>query len=114
MPEMALEEFYKQLKLSQDDDDMLYRKRGLESSTNMILGFVSSPTENCACLEKLLEDPRFTIEDLLDSGLFLPADAKAKKVFRPNSQFYGMGQAGKKPKEERKRRTNGSGAWFIR
>ena len=99
---MALEEFYKQLKLSQDDDDMLYRKRGLESSTNVMLGFVSSPKENRACLEKLLDDPRFTIEDLLDSGLFLPADAKAKKVFRPNSQFYGMGQVGKKPKEERK------------
>ena len=39
---LALEEFYKQLKLSQDDDDMLYRKRGLEErdEKTLMLGFV--------------------------------------------------------------------------
>ncbi|MDE2099460.1 MAG: hypothetical protein KGL39_19570 [Patescibacteria group bacterium] len=99
---LALEKFYAQLKLSPADEKTLWEKRGLLSASCRALGFVSSPVENKDILEKLRDE--FSADELLESGLFLPEDKKRKKEFRPNSQFYGMGQKGKKPKEERKHR----------
>lgn len=79
---------------------MLRGKRGLFGDTCQRLGFVSSPVEN---KEKLLGlQEKHAADELLESGLFLPEDKKRKKEFRPNGQFYGMGQKAKKPKEERK------------
>jgi hypothetical protein len=101
---LVLEDFYfhPPLVLSAADDAMLLEKRGLFSETNRRLGFVSSPVGN---KEKLLAlQDEHAADELLESGLFLPEDKKRKKEFRPNSQFFGMGQKGKKPKDQRKHR----------
>ena len=99
---LAMVEFYSQLSLSEADAKMIYEKRGLAAPTCRRLGFVSNPVENKELLLKLLE--KYPADELLESGLFLPEDKKRKKEFRPNAQFYGMGQKGKKPKEERQNR----------
>jgi len=97
---IVLEDFYSQLSLSREDAGMLRVKRGLFDDTCRRLGFVSSPVENKDKLLGLQE--KHAADELLESGLFLPEDKKRKKEFRPNSQFYGMGQKAKKPKEDRK------------
>ena len=101
---LVLEDFYfhPPLTLSATDAAMLLAKRGLFGETCRRLGFVSSPVENKDKLLGLQE--KHAPDELLESGLFLPEDKKHKKEFRPNSQFYGMGQKGKKPKEQRKHR----------
>ncbi|MDE2103822.1 MAG: hypothetical protein KGL39_41675 [Patescibacteria group bacterium] len=97
---LALEKFYAQLKLSPADEKTLWEKRGLLSANCHALGFVSNTESNLEFLERLRDD--FLADDLLESGLWLPEDKKAKKEFRPNTQFHGSNQITKKPKHLRK------------
>ena len=99
---LVLEEFYSRLTLTDADADTLFVKRGQTEQTSRRLGFVSNPVENRKILESLCG--KFSADERLESGLWLPEDKKRKKEFRPNSQFFGYGQVGKKPGEQRKHR----------
>ena len=100
----ALEYFYAQQILLPADDDALWRKRGLETRSNRALGNVSSQQSNYDLLHKMRE--LFSWEELVASGLWLPEDKKEGKERRPNSQFCGYGQIGKKAKEDRKNKND--------
>lgn len=78
----------------------LFVTRGLTSVTCAALGFCANPTGNEAMLQELKE--HFSWEELRASGLFLEADKKRKLGRRPNAQFHGKGQIGRKPDKERR------------
>ena len=76
----------------------LFGKRGLESETCWRLGFAANPESNLAILAEL--EGKFTPAALLASGLWLPR--KGPSPIRPNKQFAGLGQLGRKPEDERR------------
>ena len=77
-----------------------YAKRGLSDITCMALGFRANPMTNEAILQQLQE--KYPWEELFESGLWLEADKRRKLGRRPNAQFCGKGQVGKKPERERR------------
>lgn len=97
---MILEEFFLELVLSGADEETLFRKRGLTTATARALGFVSSPKSNEQILLRL--GTKHPWDECSASGLWLPEDKEKKRVRRPNSQFYGFGVKGKKPKTDRR------------
>ncbi len=102
----ALEYFYSKLSLLTADDDEIFRKRSLTTTTNVALGFVSSLDANYDVLHSMSdgnnpEGKRFEMPELIGSGLWLPDDKKKNKTRRPNAQFCGWSQLAKKPKSER-------------
>lgn len=78
----------------------LYAKRGLTTFTCEAMAFRANPRTNEMFL-KVMPD-LFPWDELEASGLWLPADAKRKLARRPNTQFCGKGQVGRKPEEERR------------
>ena len=78
----------------------LDQKRMLLHRSCEALGFRANPRTN----EMRLREMRalFGWEELLASGLWQEADHKRQKLRRPNPQYYGHGQVGKKPKELRR------------
>ena len=76
----------------------LFEKRGLLSKTCALLGFAANPESNLTILAELEE--KFTWAALLASGLWLPKKGLSPR--RPNKQFAGLGQLGKKPEDERR------------
>ena len=97
---LALREFYECLVWLEDDEKKLFEKRGLESRTSVALGFRSNPKTNEDNIRRLLE--KWGFREMIGSGLWLPRDAARKKETRPNNQFFGFGQAGRKPADQRK------------
>ena len=75
-------------------------KRGLTPETCAALGFRANPRTNEALLDQMRE--LFSWEDLVESGLWLPANGQRKLGRRPNTQFFGLGLVGKKPEAERR------------
>jgi len=80
----------------------LLKKRGLISETCSALGFKANPRQNKAILEEL--ERQHNWDELKASGLFLEADPTRKLERRPNTQFCGKGQIGKKPEADRRDR----------
>jgi hypothetical protein len=78
----------------------MIEKRGLTTSTCLALGFASGAASNRQILLELEKD--FSVEEREASGLWLPEDRKKRQSHRPNKQFCGLGQVGKKPQGERK------------
>jgi len=76
----------------------LFEKRGLDSATCATLGFRANPESNLKILLDL--EKKFSVDALLASGLWQPK--KKNNPRRPNKQFYGLGQIGKKPETERR------------
>lgn len=106
----VLREFYKRLRQTDEQltvlgpksfkRETLFEKRGLERRTCRQLGFCANPRDN----EKLLQDllTEYAWEEVRASGLWLEADAKRKLPRRPNTQFCGKGQMGKKANGDRR------------
>ena len=78
----------------------LFEKRALTSVTCATLGLRANPTGNEPLLQEMQE--KFSWEESRASGLCLEANRKAKLGRRPNAQFHGKGQIGRKPDRERK------------
>jgi len=78
----------------------LLKKRGLTRSTCELLGFMANSRDN----EKVLREMErlFDWDERLASGLWKEASLEHHLDRRPDSQFYGKGQVGKKPEEERR------------
>jgi hypothetical protein len=85
----SIREFFSLLTLNERDEQKLFEKRGLSSSTSEALRFRSSPKSNRDLLLNLAA--KYPPPELLNSGLWLPEDRKRKKARRPNSQFCGAG-----------------------
>ena len=79
----------------------LFEKRALTSATCAALALRANPAE---ANEALLQEAKelFSWEELRASGLWLEASRKLKLGRRPNAQFHGKGQIGKKPERERR------------
>ena len=86
----ALREFYELLILTPEDEELIWRKRGLPKAAGAAFGFKSSLKSNLALLESLRE--RHAEVDLVAAGLYQRRDGRC----RPASQMYGMGNTGKK------------------
>ncbi|MGN6555251.1 MAG: toprim domain-containing protein [Verrucomicrobiota bacterium] len=84
----ALAEFFGTLTLLPEDEELLFRKRGLTSRTSELLRFRSNPRTNKASLLELREI--FSKDELLASGLW-KRNIRAKGEIKPNSQFCGAG-----------------------
>lgn len=97
---LMLREFYESLLWFEEDEKKLWEKRGLESRTSVALGFRSNPKGNEANIRRLME--KWGFRESLASGLWLPRDAKKKRESRPNNQYFGFGQSGRKPQAQRK------------
>ncbi len=97
---LMLREFYEALVWLEEDENKIYEKRAIESRTSVALGFRSNPKSNEANIRRLLE--KWGFRESLASGLWLPRDAAKKKESRPNNQFFGFGQSGRKPEAKRK------------
>ena len=78
----------------------LFEKRGLTPETCAALGFRANPPGNEEILRAMRD--RYDWETLVDSGLWLEADRGRKQERRPNLQFAGKGQAGRKPDNEKR------------
>jgi hypothetical protein len=78
----------------------LYEKRGLTPWTCQELAFRANPRRNELLLREVLEI--VGIDEMLAAGLYLDADRRRKLERRPNTQFCGKGQVGKKPEAERR------------
>jgi Ftsk gamma domain len=78
----------------------LYEKRGLTPWTCNELAFRGNPRSNEALLREMYEE--FGAEEMLAAGLYLDGDRKRKLERRPNTQFCGKGQVGRKPEAERR------------
>lgn len=96
----SLRAFYARLLWSVEDERKVWEKRALTSATCQALCYRSNPRANEILLQELAD--RFEWDELYASGLWLPPDRKLKLDRRPNQQFMGKGQMGKKPKEERR------------
>ena len=79
----------------------LFEKRGLTTVTCAALALRANPS---SANESLLQEAKefFSWEELRASGLWLEANRKLKLGRRPNAQFHGKGQIGKKPERERR------------
>jgi len=78
----------------------LLEKRGLTPESCAALGFRANPRANKDVLLEMRNV--FDWEERLASGLWLEADRKRKQDRRPNTQFCGKGQVGKKPEKSRR------------
>ena len=78
----------------------LRERRALTPETCAALGFRANPRANEDLLRALREE--FEWEELVASGLWLEADKKKKQDRRPNTQYCGKGQVGRKPEKERR------------
>jgi hypothetical protein len=78
----------------------MWEKRGLSTATCLGLGFAEGSESNRKILLELEKD--FSAEEREASGLWLPEDRKKRQSHRPNKQFCGLGQVGKKLDGERK------------
>jgi len=86
----ALHDFFTQLSLSPDDEELLFKRRGLISATSEALRFRSNPRLNRGIL--LAMRNKFSKEELLDSGLFVRVKGAGHAgEIKPNSQFCGAG-----------------------
>jgi hypothetical protein len=95
---MALREFYEMLELRAEDEESLWKKRGLPRSAILAYGLKSSVKANKGLLEKLCE--KHGEEVMVEAGLYKKKDGKC----RPEAQLCGWARRGK-----RMRRANGSG-----
>jgi hypothetical protein len=84
----ALKEFFDQLQFFEQDEALLFSKRGLTTATSQQLRFRSNPRTNKAFLMRLRE--LFSKEEVLNSGLW-KRDASRRLDIKPNSQFCGAG-----------------------
>ncbi len=78
----------------------LLTKRGLTSATCAALSFRANPRTNESLLHQALE--LFGWDEVRASGLWLKADPRRHLERRPNTQFCGKGQLGKKPEKDRR------------
>ena len=78
----------------------MLEKRGLTPETCAALGYRANPRSNEDLLRAMRDE--FDWDELVASGLWLEADRRWKQDRRPNTQFCGNGQTGRKPEEERK------------
>lgn len=78
----------------------LFAARSLTAITCDVLGLRANPTENEGLLRDICE--RHVWEEARASGLWLESSRKAKLGRRPNAQFHGKGQIGRKPERERR------------
>ena len=77
-----------------------FKKRGLTTTTCTALGYAANPESNMAILIEL--EGKFSMDALLASGLWQPKKGQSPR--RPNKQFAGLGQLGRKPEGERRGR----------
>lgn len=86
---LALRDFYAGLTLSEKDEELIWRKRGLPHSACVAFGFKSSPRSN----EKLLRglSPKYTEDELVSAGLW----KRDGEECRPQPQLCGWGMMGK-------------------
>lgn len=78
----------------------LWELRALFPATCRLLGFRANPRSNEAILRELPQ--RFDWEEVMASGLWKEANFQLRLDRRPENQFHGKGQIGKKPEEERR------------
>jgi hypothetical protein len=78
----------------------MFQARGITPISCQVLGLRANPPENETVLEDLAQ--LFSWEECRASGTWLESDGKRKLPRRPNAQFHGKGQIGKKPERERK------------
>lgn len=81
----VLRRFFSQLALNEQDEALLYHKRGLSSLSSKALGFRSNPKSNSLILQALANHAPYSA--LLTSGLF----KRHQRTMKPNAQFYGAG-----------------------
>lgn len=78
----------------------LFEKRGVTSLSCEALGLRANPTGNEALLQEAKQ--LFPWEEVRAAGLWLESNRKLNLGRRPNAQFCGKGQIGRKPERERK------------
>ncbi|HWY32450.1 MAG TPA: DNA translocase FtsK, partial [Candidatus Acidoferrum sp.] len=78
----------------------MFYTRGLTTITCEALGFRENLPENVALLEQMYQEHPW--EELRASGLWLEAEKNNKLGRRPDAQFCGKGQIGRKPEKERR------------
>lgn len=83
----------------------LLHKRGLTTATCLAAGLRANPRGNEELLLALRNE--FDWEELVASGLWLEADRKRDLPRRPNTQYCGKGQIGKKPESDRRKLASG-------
>ncbi|HEX3800287.1 MAG TPA: DNA translocase FtsK [Verrucomicrobiae bacterium] len=87
------------------DEEMLFKKRALDTAASRGLRFRSNPKSNRDLLIAIEQE--FGFQDCLAAGIWLPEDRRAKKDRRPNGQFYGAGRIRKLKPDE----SPGRGEW---
>ena len=83
----------------------LLHKRGLTTATCLAAGLRANPRGNEELLLALRNE--FDWEELVASGLWLEADRKRDLPRRPNTQYCGKGQIGRKPESDRRKLASG-------
>jgi hypothetical protein len=78
----------------------LFIRRGLTSITCDALGLRANPPENEGILREM--EQHFSWDERRASGTWLDANKRMNLGRRPNAQFHGKGQLGKKPDKERR------------
>lgn len=78
----------------------LYERRGHTPKSCVELGYRANPRSNEGILRTLAQE--LGMDEMIAAGLYLEADPRRKLERRPNPQFYGKGQVGKKPETERR------------
>jgi hypothetical protein len=91
----ALDDFWRQLKLSPADQAELWTKRGLPAWECERAGYRTNCHANCDVLLRLAQTYEPAV--LLESGLWVQGDDGESK---PNSLFYGFGLIGRKGDQE--------------
>jgi hypothetical protein len=81
--------------------EALLIKRAQTPETTAALGFMANPSSNEGLLRQMPD--LFSWPELRESGLWLEADPTRKVGRRPNPQFMGVGQIGKKAPADRKK-----------
>lgn len=89
-PFKPLRYFYSKLILTDEDKDVLWKKRAILPETAELVGLKSSVRSNEDLLISM--EGMFPTAELLGCGLYLEKNGRAV----PNSQFYGWGITGKK------------------
>lgn len=97
LPELIPQALAKQIKFKPLS---LFSKRALTALSCDVLGLRANNSGNEAILREICE--LYPWEEVRASGLWLEASRKAKLGRRPNAQFCGKGQIGKKPERERR------------
>lgn len=103
----ALKWFYDRTRLTDEDLQKLWTKRGLTPATCAAFGFRSSLREYKETLAEMRN--HFPIQVLLDSGLWKQGE-RAKDAAGPNPQYYGWGIKGK-AKEGTREHKKGDVVW---